>query len=204
MRKLTTVLSIALLTTAIAPLASANQSNSTVTPPQQVSSQQETTNSYTYNGLQINSPLTLSDNQLASIYNNVQKAPQSGETLISPFAHEIGGSGELVYGPLYETHKNKDVALFASLTTAWLNNFVYKKIGWNPTWFKKWMISASEAWFYNSEIKPTYTGIWTTRSGDPQVPGLYRYYLTLVHYTNDSFITPISVQYNEVATEYIQ
>ncbi|NOU83846.1 hypothetical protein GC101_33885 [Paenibacillus sp. LMG 31459] len=201
MKKLTAVLSIALLTTAIAPFASANQSNPTAGPTQQVSSQQEATNTYTYNGLQINSPLALSDEQLASIYSNVQKQAQSRD-LITPFSHEIGGSGELVYGPKYETHTNKDVVIFATAATAWLNNYIYTKIGWNPSWFKKWVISATEGWFVNQGVNPTYTGIWTTRAGDPQVPGLSRFYLTLVHYTNNSFNTPISVQYNEVATEY--
>ncbi|MEK4998932.1 hypothetical protein [Paenibacillus sp. FSL H7-0918] len=60
MKKLIVVLSIALLTTAIAPFASANQSNSSVLSPQQVSLQQDATDNYTHNGFPINSPCSKS------------------------------------------------------------------------------------------------------------------------------------------------
>ncbi|WP_340025243.1 hypothetical protein MHI24_08700 [Paenibacillus sp. FSL K6-1096] len=201
MKKLSAILSIALLMTTFAPFASANQASPTEAPSHEFVSQQLTSNSYTYNGIEISSPLILSENELASIYANVQKATDS-RNIITPFSHEIGGSGEIVYGPKYEAHSNRDVVTFASMAAAWLNNFIYTKSGWNPAWFKKWVISATEAWFINSAVKPTYTGIWTTRSGDLQIPGLYHYYLTLVHYTDGTFTTPISVQYNEVASEY--
>lgn len=170
-----------LLTTLTAPLGSASPGS------------EDSSYNYVYKGVNINSDKKLTLEEQSSIYSIATR--KNNSEVISPFGHIIGGSGEIEYGPKYETYTNKTEQLIAETIVAWLfSKIPIKKLSGDKKFFAGFVLGKITGWV-KSAFKPTYVGYWTTKSYSD---GLYRYYLTIVHYEDDTFTQPIDVQYGEV------
>lgn len=184
-----------LLSSITAPFASANTYLYKFTTVQNNS----TTFTYNVNGVSINSDKELTVNEQNSIYKLAAMGKYNSSSVIQPFGHIIGGSGEIAYGPKYESYTNKTEKAIAELIAAWLVSKVpIKKLSGDKKFFAGYILGKISGWV-KSLFEPTYVGYWTTKAPDGY--GLYHYYLTVVHYSDDTFTQPIDVQYGEVGVD---
>ncbi|WP_411344703.1 hypothetical protein ACE3MZ_01000 [Paenibacillus sp. WLX1005] len=192
-----------MLSTQVIPLASASTSQTLVSNQVKNSPIVETQNStstsqysYTYNGVEIGSTISLNDEQLKKLYDQTINISQ-GINKVTPSIIDQGGSpGMTVAGPEYKTYSNYTERKLADLlVSATVGKIPFIK---NLGTISSWVFGVVHGWGLNQIIHPTYVGSWVTKSYDNN-SGLYRYYLTVVYYTNDSFNKPIKVQYNEIA-----
>lgn len=191
-KKILLVAALSLLVSSVAaPFASASANNIDIIQNNSSSF------SYIYNGVKINSDKELTATEQNEIYRMVTTG-KSESSNIKPFGHIIGGSGELVHGPKYVTYENKTERAIAELIAAWLvSKIPVAKLSGDKKFFTGYILGKISGWV-KSLIKPTYVGYWTTKA---YADGLYHYYLTVVHYSDDTFTQPIDVEYGEVGVD---
>ncbi|WP_028590710.1 hypothetical protein [Paenibacillus massiliensis] len=145
---------------------------------------------------------SLTKEQLESVYtismnNPAVKSGNESFDIITPSSEIIGESGMVVAGPLYQTHTNKSARIIADGMVSWLITKTPLGKALDQSKILVWVYGIAQGWGLDFAIGPKYTGMWTTRSYNNHT-GMYHYYLNLVYYTNNSFVTPIDVQYREI------
>lgn len=143
---------------------------------------------YDYNGIEIVSNEKLTEQEINSLMETIlSKDPGD----IQPsFIPEPEPGAILVDGPEYNVNDNTDVREVSNLIVAWVSTKIPGPLS-KSTLFN-WVFSKLTGW--TDEIEDTYSGSWVSKSWSTYYQG-YKYYTTLVHYSDDTFSEPISVQY---------
>lgn len=158
---------------------------------------------YEYNGVVINHPVSMSDQELVSFYemisnptdylNSSSLTPSTlGNQLLTPFAVQLPpGGAQITSGPFYNTYSNLTERVAVGVIAHWAGGKlkIPKEVAqrlaqWGLTFGA---IAGSEI------ISPTYVGVWNYRAYD-SYQGRYRIYTTLVHYRWGNYTSPMKVQ----------
>lgn len=147
--------------------------------------------SYMYNELPITSNVKLTEEELEVLYNNVMSNFSDSDAVVTPSYVPIEDPGSiLVTGPVYRYCNNENAREVAEALAAYLISKLPTKSTNNL--FANWLIV--KVTNLANSIKDTYIGTWVTKSWS-SYDNMYKYYTTLIHYTDATYTTKISVQY---------
>lgn len=158
---------------------------------------------YEYNGVVINHPVSMNDQELMEFYEMISNptdylsfnslTPSTyGNQLLTPFAVQLPpGGAQITSGPFYKTYSNLTERVAVGVIANWAGGKLKiskeraKKLAqWGLTFGA---IAGSEI------ISPTYVGVWNYEAYDSS-QGRYRIYTTLVHYRWGNYTSPMKVQ----------
>jgi len=157
---------------------------------------------YKYNGINITSNVKLSKDELKELMSDTMKriknnsGNNNGEVNPTFVPSDPEGNSILVAGPSYRVYDNSDVQIVAGATVGWIVSKIPAPIQSTYLGYVAvaWMTAKVDG------INDTYVGAWVSKSYSTY-DEMYKYYSTLVHFSNSTYSTPIDVQYN-VATNY--
>lgn len=163
----------------------------------------ETQYTYKYNGINVTSNVKLSKHELEELMSDTMKRIKNGSNNnaeVNPtfVPSDPEGNSILIAGPSYRVYDNSDVQIVAGATVAWIVSKIPAPIQSSYLGYVAigWMTAKVDA------IKDTYVGAWVSKSYSTY-DEMYKYYSTLIHFSDSTYSTPIDVQYN-VATIYYQ
>ncbi|QOS97814.1 hypothetical protein JNUCC42_14780 [Brevibacterium sp. JNUCC-42] len=144
---------------------------------------------YNYNGITFNGLNPLSETQLQSMYESLME-DETKKIIDGP------GGAEIVYGPKYDHYNHSFHREMADIIVSWVAGQVPIPTNQMKKAVLGWTIAKLSAWSKEA-FADTYVGYWVWKVQDSDIKSDI-YYETVVHYKDENFKKPKTVEYYEV------